>query len=408
MDLQQLNATAAGMNPGRLQRIGEHLETRYLKAGKIAGCLTAVLRRGQLAYVHVAGDRDRERSLPMENDTVFRIYSMSKPVTSVALMTLWERGLFTLDDPVARFIPQWEDLQLRRGGNWPDFETRAPLRPMRIRDLLTHQSGLTYDFMYATEIDKAYRKLKLGRAEKGYTLETMIEQLATLPLEFSPGERWNYSVATDVLGYLIERISGQSLPDFLRTVIFEPLGMSDTVFSPREDQLDRFASCYTRDSQKRLVLQDDAQASQYLDRSFFSGGGGLLSTASDYLRFCQMLLGGGALDEQRIIGRRTLELMVANHLPNDADLASVAMAGFSETDHEGVGFGLGFASKIDPVRNGYPASRGSYYWGGMASTLFWVDPAEDLAVVFMTQLIPSSTFNFRGQLEALVYAALET
>ncbi|EED32479.1 beta-lactamase [gamma proteobacterium NOR5-3] len=408
IDLNQFDPAAAGMSQRRLERIGEHLESRYVTPSKISGCLTAVLRRDELAYVHMAGERDRERKLPITSDTLFRIYSMTKPVTSIALMTLWERGLFALDDPVARFIPEWEGLQVRVGGAWPDFETRAVDRPMRIRDLLTHQSGLTYDFMYATNIDKAYRELKLARALKGYTLQDMIEQLAMLPLEFSPGERWNYSVATDVLGYLIERISGQSLPDFLRTVIFEPLGMVDTAFSPREDQLERFASCYTRDSRKRLVLQDDAQASQFMGRSFFSGGGGLVSTASDYLRFCQMLLGGGALGEQRIIGAKTLELMVANHLPNDADLASVAMAGFSETHHEGVGFGLGFASKIDAVRNGYPASRGSYYWGGMASTLFWIDPQEDLAVVFMTQLIPSSTFNFRGQLEALVYAALES
>ncbi|MFT4769528.1 MAG: CubicO group peptidase (beta-lactamase class C family) [Glaciecola sp.] len=407
MDLKHLNPVAAGMDEHRLERIGEHLESRYINPGKISGCLTAVLRRDELAYVHVAGERDLERKLPVTNDTVFRIYSMSKPVTSIALMTLWERGLFTLDDPVSRFIPEWAALQVCVGGSWPEFETRAPDRAMRIRDLFTHQSGLTYDFMYATKLDKAYRELKLGRAQQGYTLQDMIEQLAMLPLEFSPGERWNYSIATDVLGYLIERISGQSLPDFLRTVIFEPLGMIDTVFSPRDEQLEKFASCYTRDAQKRLVLQDDAQASQYVGRSFFSGGGGLLSTASDYLRFCQMLLGGGALGEQRIIGRKTLELMVANHLPSGADLASVAMAGFSETHHEGVGFGLGFASKIQPVRNGYPASRGSYYWGGLASTLFWVDPQEELAVVFMTQLIPSSTFNFRGQLEALIYAALD-
>lgn len=407
MDLMQLDPAAAGMNASRLARIGQHLEQSYLKTEKIAGCLTAVVRGGHPAYLHLGGERDRERSLPMTEDTVFRIYSMTKPVTSIALMTLWERGLFTLDDPVHRFIPAWKGLKVRVGGQWPDFETRAAGRTMRIRDLLTHQSGLTYDFMQSTEIDRAYRKLKLGRPEKGYDLAAMVDQLATLPLEFSPGDRWNYSVATDVLGHLIEIISGQSLPEFLRAVIFEPLGMSDTVFGPRDEQRQRFASCYMRDAQKRLVLQDDGQSSQFDGRSFFSGGGGLLSTASDYLRFCQMLLGGGVLDGQRIIGRKTLELMVANHLPASADLASVAMAGFTETDHEGVGFGLGFASKIDPVKNGYPASRGSYYWGGMASTLFWVDPVEDLAVVFMTQLIPSSTFNFRGQLEALVYAALD-
>jgi CubicO group peptidase (beta-lactamase class C family) len=261
--------------------------------------------------------------------------------------------------------------------------------------------------MYATNIDRAYRKQRVALPAPGYTLDDMIQQLAGLPLEFSPGERWNYSVATDVLGVLIERISGQRLPDFFAQVIFEPLGMHDTGFSVRDDQLERFASCYTRDADKSLVLEDDGQASRFTARTFFSGGGGLLSTAADYLQFCRMLLGGGALDGQRIISRRTLDLMVANHLPGGGDIAGLSMSGFSETHNEGVGFGLGFACKIDPVRNGYPASPGTYYWGGLASTLFWIDPREDLIVLFLTQLIPSSTFNFRGQLEALVYAALD-
>jgi CubicO group peptidase (beta-lactamase class C family) len=407
MDWNPSSPSDVGMNPARLERIGEHLESRYVTPGKISGCLTAVLRRDQLVYLHLAGQRDRERELPITQDTLFRIYSMTKPVTSVALMTLWERGLFNLDDPVQRFIPEWSDLRVRSGGSWPLFETRATQRPMRIRDLLTHCSGLTYDFMRATNIDYAYRKQRVGLPVPGYTLQQMIEQLAELPLEFSPGERWNYSIATDVLGFLIERISGQSFPDFLQQTIFAPLEMRDTVFSPREDQLERFASCYTRDAHKRLTLQDDSRASQFVGRSFFSGGGGLLSTAGDYLRFCRMLAAGGQLDGRRIIGRKTLDLMTANHLPGGADLASISMSGFSETTHEGVGFGLGFACKIDPVRNGYPASAGSYYWGGLASTLFWIDPAEELIVLFLTQLIPSSTFNFRGQLEALVYAALE-
>jgi CubicO group peptidase (beta-lactamase class C family) len=407
MDLTSADPRAAGMNEARLARIGQHLEGRYIVPGKIAGCLTAVLRRDTLAYLHVAGERDRERSLPMTPDTLFRIYSMTKPVTSVALMMLWERGLFSLDDAVHRYIPEFRDLRVRRGGSWPNFLTEAPARPMRVRDLLLHTAGLTYDFMYATNIDQAYRELRVGRPAPGYTLQAMIEQLAMLPLEFSPGERWNYSLATDVIGVLIERLSGRTLPEFFREEIFEPLGMDDTVFSPRPGQLERFASCYTRDATRALVLDDDAQASHFADRSFYSGGGGLLSTASDYLRFCRMLLGGGVLDGQRIIGRRTLDFMVANHLPGGGDIASLSVSGFSETHNEGVGFGLGFACKTDPVRNGYPASAGTYYWGGLASTLFWVDPAEELIVLFLTQLIPSSTFNFRGQLEALVYAALD-
>lgn len=407
MDWSAIDPTAAGLHAPQLARIGEHLEQRYLASGKIAGCITAVLRGGTLGYFHCAGQRDAERGQPMTPDTLFRIYSMTKPVTSVALMTLWERGLFALDDPVHRFIPEWRDLRVRSGGSWPLFETRPVERPMTVRDLLCHTSGLTYDFMRATNIDYAYRKLQVAVPAPGYTLQQMIEQLATLPLEFSPGERWNYSVATDVLGVLIERISGMAFPDYLQRVIFEPLGMVDTVFSPRPEQLPRFASCYMRNESKERVLEDDGQASRFANRSFFSGGGGLLSTAADYLRFCRMLAGGGSLDGRRILGRKTLELMVANHLPGGADLASVSMSGFSETANDGVGFGLGFACKLDPVRNGYPASRGSFYWGGMASTLFWVDPAEDLIVLFLTQFVPSGTFNFRGQLETLVYAALD-
>jgi CubicO group peptidase (beta-lactamase class C family) len=235
----------------------------------------------------------------------------------------------------------------------------------------------------------------------------MIDQLAQLPLEFSPGESWNYSMGTDVVGHLIEVISGQSLPDFLDQVIFKPLGMVDTGFSIAPEKASRLMSCYERDAAKQLVRNDDGLNSRYQEVSFYSGGGGLLSTISDYYRFCQMLLNGGTLAGQRIIGSRTLEFMCANHLPGGADLAQSALGSFSETSDEGVGFGLGFASKIDPIKNASPASEGTFYWGGLASTLFWVDPAEDLIAIFMTQLMPSNSFNFRGQLEAIVYSALD-
>ena len=270
-----------------------------------------------------------------------------------------------------------------------------------------HTSGLTYDFLRATNIDYAYRKLQVGNPLPGNTLNGMIDTLAQLPLEFSPGERWNYSVATDVLGYLVEVISGMSFPDYLSEVIFKPLGMVDTAFNIEEGKVERFASCYERNLKKEMQLNDDGQDSHYRDRTLFSGGGGLVSTASDYLRFCLMLQNGGTLEGQRIIGSRTLKLMTANHLPGGVDLTEYATGSFSETSYQGVGFGLGFAQAINPIANGSPASRGSFYWGGLASTLFWVDPAEELSVIFMTQLIPSSTFNFRGQLEAMVYAALE-
>ena len=343
----------------------------------------------------------------MTADSILRIYSMTKPVTSLALMTLYERGLFSLEDPVHRFIPAWRGLRVHTAGSYPLFASERCGRHMTIRDLFMHTSGLTYDFMHASNVDAAYRELQVGLPRSGYTLQDMIEQLAQLPLEFSPGERWNYSVATDVLGYLVEVISGQSLPEYMQEAIFEPLGMVDTAFEISADKVCRFASCYERNLQKQVVLNDDGQDSHFASRSFYSGGGGLLSTAGDYYRFCQMLLNGGSLDGARVIGSRTLDFMTRNHLPGDVDMAAFATGSFSETAYGGVGFGLGFASKIDPVRNGYPGSRGSYFWGGLASTLFWVDPVEELVVVFMTQLIPSSTFNFRGQLENIIYAALE-
>ncbi|MBT4522007.1 MAG: beta-lactamase family protein [Halieaceae bacterium] len=400
-------AESVGVNSDQLARVGDHLRQRFVEPGKIAGSLALVARRGVVCFLDLAGYSDIERQTPLTIETIFRIYSMSKPITSLALMTLYEKGLFSLGDPVHRFIPAWRELQVRKGGAWPLFETVPCERPMTIRDLLMHTSGLTYDFMRATNIDYAYRKQLVGIPRDGYTLQDMVDQLGKLPLEFSPGERWNYSLATDVLGHLIEVISGQSLPDFLHQTVFGPLAMSDTSFEISTEKVSRMASCYERNVNKELVLQDDGQDSSFASRTFYSGGGGLLSTAPDYYRFCQMLLNGGTLNGHRVIGSRTLAFMTRNHLPGGQDMSHFATGSFSETAYEGVGFGLGFANKLDPVGNGYPATRGSYFWGGAASTLFWVDPAEELIVIFLTQLMPSSIFNFRGQLEALVYGALE-
>ncbi len=405
--MERVTPESVAMNSAQLARIGTHLQQGYIDPARIPGSLTLVARQGQPCYVQALGMRDLERAMPMTEDTIFRIYSMTKPITSLAIMSLYERGLVALNDPVHRYIPGWRKLAVRKGGSWPLFTTEPCKRPMTVRDLLMHTSGLTYDFMRASNIDRAYRKQGVGLMRPGYTLQTMIDQLARLPLEFSPGERWNYSLATDVLGYLVELISGMSFPDYLRRTIFEPLGMVDTAFEISPDKLDRFASCYMLDADGNMVLQDDGQDSQFAERSFFSGGGGLVSTLHDYFRFCQMLHNGGSLDDRRIIGSRTLAYMRRNHLPNGVDMSQIAMGSFSETAYEGVGFGLGFAQKVDPVRNGHPGSKGSYFWGGLASTLFWIDPIEELTVIFMTQLIPSSTYNFRGQLEALIYAALD-
>jgi CubicO group peptidase (beta-lactamase class C family) len=342
----------------------------------------------------------------MREDTIFRIYSMTKPVASVALMTLYEHGHFQLGDPVSKFIPSWREQRVYEGGNLPTFVSRPAERPMTIRDLLTHTSGLTYGFMERTNVDRAYRRLGIG--ERTGTLAEMIEQLAGLPLEFSPGTRWNYSVSTDVVGYLVEVISGRRLDAYLREEIFEPLGMTDTGFFVPPEKLERFATNYSRQPDKTLKIEDEPASSPYAKPpTFFSGGGGLVSTAADYLRFCRMLLEGGSLDGARILGRKTIELMTTNHLPGGRDLAELNVGGqFSQIDYVGVGFGLGFSVTLDLARAQVVGSPGEFAWGGAASTAFWIDPAEELVVIFMTQFMPSGTFNFRGQLKSIVYPAI--
>jgi len=398
--------TQSGLLPERLARIDEHLKNRYLDPGKIAGALTLVYRREELAYLSPVGLMDRERGVAMAEDTIFRIYSMTKPITSVALMMLYEHGHFQLNDPVYRWIPSWRDLRVFEAGNDPRFATKPCERPMTIRDLLTHQSGLTYGFMERTNVDAAYRKRGIGERFDRDLAETM-QQLSTLPLEFSPGTAWNYSVSTDVIGHLVELISGERYDEYLRRHIFEPLGMVDTGFHVPEEKLDRFAACYERNRRKELRLQDDPHDSPYTKPpKFFSGGGGLVSTAADYLRFCRMLLDGGELDGARLLGPKTIELMTQNHIEGDRDISSVSIGGFSETTYDGIGFGLGFSVILDTSRAQLIGTPGEFAWGGAASTAFWIDPVEELIVIFLTQFMPSQTFNFRGQLKSIVYPAI--
>ncbi len=398
---------SVGFASERLARIDRHLSSRYVDPGKIAGCLTLVARRGEIVHCSPLGKRDLERDLPMERDTIVRIYSMTKPIASVALMSLYEEGHFALGDPVDRFIPEWKNLRVYESGNHPHFLTRQPTRRMTVRDLLSHQSGLTYRFMERTNVDAAYRKLGIGDRKPGSTLRDMIEGLAEVPLLFDPGSAWSYSVATDVVGYLCEVLSGQPLDVFLKERIFDPLGMEDTGFSVPPDKRHRFAANYARRRDKSLKLEDDPEKSLYCgDVTFFSGGGGLVSTADDYFRFSQMLLNGGVLGDARILGRKTLELMTMNHLPDGKDLSDHAEGAFSETPYNGQGFGLGFSVVQDLVRGQGIGSVGEFAWGGAASTVFWVDPAEELVVVFLTQLMPSQTFDFRAQLKRIIYPAI--
>ncbi len=401
------DAPAAGMSVSRLSRISDHLNERFIEPGKIAGALPIVYRKGQLAYCEPLGNMDLERGKVMAEDTIFRIYSMSKPITSVALMMLYEHGAFQLNDPVSRFIPEWSDIQVYAAGVAPNFMTTPVERPMFIRDLFTHMSGLTYGFMSRSNVDHAYRKMGVGGVEPGTTLADTMYTLAKIPLEFSPGTQWNYSVSTDVLGYLVEVISRQRFDEYLQQNIFEPLGMVDTGFTVADADVGRFAANYERNPDKTLRLLDDPEDSIYIrPRTFFSGGGGLVSTAADYLRFTRMMLNGGELGDVRILGPKTIEMMTKNYLPNDDDLTRWALGTFSETTYEGYGFGLGFSINLGPERTATVGSAGEYAWGGAASTIFWVDPAEELIVIFMTQFMPSATFNFRGQLKSLVYGAI--
>jgi CubicO group peptidase (beta-lactamase class C family) len=398
---------SGGFSEQRLANIDAFVN-RYVDDGKLPGCLCMVSHHGRQAHFLAQGAMDVERKKPMARDTIFRIYSMSKPITSVALMMLYEQGHFQLDDPVAKYIPAWKDLKVFVSGDESNFEVSDPLRAMTIKDLFTHTSGLTYGFMHSHPVDAMYRANDIGGMSVGGTLESMVAILADTPLQFSPGSQWNYSVSTDVLGYLVQLFSDQDLDEYVAQQITGPLGMTDTGFMVPDDKTDRFAACYERVRKNdSFRLQDDPQQSAYLQRpSFFSGGGGMVSTLDDYHRFTKMLLGRGELAGVRLLGRKTAEYMTLNHMPGNRDLAAMGQPVFSETSYEGVGFGLGFSVVLDPAAANVLDSPGEFAWGGAASTYFWVDPTEELIVIFMTQLLPSSSYPLRRQLKTLVYQAL--
>ncbi len=404
----QVDPIKAGFSQAKLARIDRHLIENYIAPGKIAGCQVMVARRGTAAYFKSFGEMDRERGRPVTEDTIFRIYSMTKPITSIALMTLYEEGRFQLNDPVHRFLPAWRNHEVWVRGEGANMVTRPPASPMTMRHVLSHTSGLTYGALLDADphpVNGVYQELGVRRSD-GETMTSFAEKLSRVPLRFDPGTRWLYSLATDVCGCLVEVISGQKFEDFLQQRIFEPLGMTDTAFWVPESKINRFAANYQRAADKSLQLIDDPLTSSYLTApSFPSGGGGLVSTTTDYAKFCDMLRLRGSANGAEIIGSRTLALMTKNHILNSADLRQTAIGSFSETAYEGVGFGLGFATTLDEISSG-TIGAGDYYWGGAASTIFWVDPVEDLYAVFMTQLMPSATFNFRGQLKNIIYGAI--
>ncbi|USI76981.1 serine hydrolase [Sphingopyxis sp. USTB-05] len=398
---------AHGFNTARLDRIPAFLEAKYVGPGRLPHAATLVSRRGEIAHQSVIGEARPGEAL--KEDAIFRIASMTKPITSVAFMMLVEEGKVALSTPLAKFCPEFNDtgVFVAGGGNVP-FLTRPPTQPIRMVDLLRHTAGLTYGFQERTPVDAAYRKARIDDFDADYTMDSFIADLAKIPLQFDPGAHWNYSMATDVLGAVIERIEGKPFAQVLQERIFGPLGMVDTGFKVPADQQHRLADAYAfHPKEVKQDFDSGAKSRWAKDRSFHSGGGGLASTLHDYHRFCLMLLGGGKLGDTRIISRKTLDLMTSNHLPGGGDLTQHSVGIFSEDENAGVGFGLGFAVTLDPAAAGIPGSTGDYYWGGMFSTGFFVDPVEEICMVFMTQLMPSSTYPVRREVKTLVHAAID-
>ncbi len=393
-----------GLDAGRLARVGDWMR-REVGEGRLPGALTAVVRRDRLVYFDHCGLRDLEGAAPLTADTVFRIYSMTKPVTTVAALMLYEQGRFQLDDAVSDYLPELARPRVFVSGDETGYESVRADTPITIRQLMTHTAGFTYGFLEETPVDALYRANGVDFQRGDSPLAELVPLLAEQPLLFQPGTRWNYSVATDVLGRLVEVLSGETLEAFFNARILEPLGMTDTGFQVPEHALERFAANYSAGADGGLELLDPARGSRFTHRPLtFSGGGGLVSTAADYLRFARLLARGGELDGVRLLGRKTVAMMTANQLPGD--LAAMGQPRFAETTYEGIGFGLGVSVMLDPARAQIMGSPGEYAWGGAASTAFWVDPAEELIVLFLTQLVPSSTYPLRRQLRVLTYQAL--
>jgi CubicO group peptidase (beta-lactamase class C family) len=405
-----LDPKAAGFDPDRLARIDDHFQSKYVAAAKIAGCQVIVARHGHVAHRSSLGLMDVRRGVPVADDAIWRWYSMSKPVTGVALLSLVERGLAKLTDPVARFLPEWGTVQVKERRGDGERVLVAPRRPMEIRDAMMHMTGIGAGPPEA-RLDLSNLVSGEGEVKKmdpAIDLRALSKLLAQEPLRFHPGEHWAYTWSTDVCAALVEAISGETFGAYLQRTIFDPLGMADTGFSVRPGAASRVTALYGRGADKQLRLLDDPEKGRLLREPVLqSGGGGLVGTLDDYARFCQMLLNGGELDGARILGRPTVEMMRTNHLPGGGELTQFALpGGYGEVGFAGSGFGLTVAVGQGPAATGGVGSAGDFMWGGAASTAFWIDPTEDLFAVFMTQLIPSGTFDFRGQLRSLVYAAI--
>lgn len=395
---------SAGFCPARLKRISPWLK-RYVDEKKLPFAHVAVLRKGQLAYSDFYGARDIEAGSPVVEDGIYRIYSMTKLVTTVAALALYEKGAFQLDDTVDKFVDEFKDARVFVSGRKDSINSVEAEMPMTIRQLMNHTSGLTYGAFDPGPVGQLMRSGKIDFGNLQATLGDTVRRLASIPLCFQPGSQWRYGVSTDVLGYVIEVVTGRTLSQVFNELIFKPLNMNDTYFQVPIKKVKKFCSLYTRTKSESLKLLECAESSRFCKPvNMYSGGGGLISSMRDYLVFLEMIRCGGRHDDAQILGRKTVELMLRNHLPGD--MASMGQPTFSEMPMEGIGFGLGAAILLDPAKAQILGSEGEFTWGGMASTAFWIDPKEELSVVFMTQLIPSSCYPIRRELRVLVYQAL--
>ena len=388
-----------GMSEARLERITD-ITRGYVEQGKIAGVITMVARHGKLVHFEAVGARGAEDDRPLTKDALFRIYSMSKPITAVAAMQLYEKGLFQLSDPISRFVPELADLTVLNG----DGEEEPANGPITMQQLLTHTAGFSYGFDPDDPVDKKYRE---SQALAAANLDEFAAVLADLPLKYQPGSQWHYSVAVDVTGLIVERLSGQPFDEYLAEHIFEPLGMTDTFFSVPDNKWDRFLPNHRWDAEAgALITLGPPSYDRFRNVTMFSGGGGLVGTAMDYMRFAEMLRNGGSLDGERILSPRTVGFMTMNHLP-----ASISSGGSGESPGlggrslNGFGFGLGFGLVTDVPASGVMGSVGEYNWGGAAGTIFWVDPVEDFVVVAMIQLM-GSPWPLRSELKVAVNQAI--
>ncbi len=401
----RIDPTSMGFDPVRLERIQHHFE-KYVTDGRLAGWLATVSRGGELVWTGRAGHRNREEGLEVTDDTIWRIFSMTKPLTSIGVMMLYEEGCFDLNDDAGQWIEALAAPRVYVGGTPSDPQTVPAIEPVRIHHLLSHTSGLTYGFNYLHPVDAIYRAKGYDFGwPRGANLSQAVHDWCSSPLLFQPGSAFNYSVATDVLGRLIEIWSGQPLDVFFRERILDPLGMHDTSWWCPEDKHDRMSMLYVPSNGESHPFGDLARGA-LRQPQLYGAGGGLVSTAVDYERFMTMLLRGGEFEGHRFVSSRTFDLMTQNHLPGDVDLVAFAADSYTEPEYAGVGFGLGFSVVIDSSRNKSLMSEGTFGWGGAASTTFWVDPAEDLTVSFFTQLLPTGTYPIRRELAQLVYQAL--